>query len=300
MADHPRGVWDAASASVTNPSTLRTLVYVIGGRSREFGSPGATTSAVKAYDVSANRWLSRAPLPIPVRSSNGAVELDGKIYVSGGFTRRWDERRGVWRLETLRSLFVYDPASDSWTRRRDMPITSANGVSGSYRGMLYVATPCYDTALCGEDSERGALWRYNPATDRWVLLDRTPHDPWLGSGGFIGGKFHVVEFLGEMDIFDVTAKSWSLGPRIPNRACLGVSATLQARLYLLACEDASGGIGNTPMLVYDPVVGTWSEAPGAPAQEDMQWTLARVVAGGEPGLELIGGAGEGSNLQFLP
>ena len=39
------------------PSTLRTLVYVIRGRIREFGSAGAVTDAVKVYDVSGDRWV---------------------------------------------------------------------------------------------------------------------------------------------------------------------------------------------------------------------------------------------------
>lgn len=183
-----------------------------------FGGSGVITDAVRAYDASANVWRSRAPYPVRVRSTNGAVEIDGKLYVSGGFTRRWDERRGVWRLETLRSLYVYDPAANAWTRRRDMPITTANGVSAAHNGMLYVATSCYDTAICGETYDLGALWRYNPATDRWVLLGRVPHDPWDGGGGFIGGKFHIVEFLGAVDVYDVARGSWSSGPPRPFRA----------------------------------------------------------------------------------
>lgn len=40
---------------------------------------------------------------------------------------------------------VYDPVTDRWTRRRDMPIATVNGVSAGYRGMLYVVTPCFST-----------------------------------------------------------------------------------------------------------------------------------------------------------
>ena len=299
-ADHPRGVWAAASASLTNPSTLHTLVYVIGGRIRQFGGAGTVTNAVKVYDVGTNSWNSRAPVPVRLSHTNGAVELDGKIYVTGGFTRVWDPQRNVWRLSTLKSLYVYDPATDTWTRRHDMPIATANGVSAGYRGMLYVGTSCYDSSVCGDDSERGALWRYSPATDRWVLLDRTGHDLWQGSGGFIGGKLYLIDFLGAMDIYNVATKGWSTGPKFPARACDGVSTTLQAKLYLLGCQEGSGDYGDHPMVVFDPATGEWSEQADAPVLENENWTLSRVVVGGRPGLELIGGAGTGSNLQFLP
>lgn len=299
-ADYPRDIWDATSASVTDPSTLRSLVYVIGGRPRMFGGSGVITDAVRAYDASSNVWRSRAPYPVRVRSTNGAVEIDGRLYVSGGFTRRWDERRGVWRLETLRSLYVYDPAANAWTRRRDMPITTANGVSAAHNGMLYVATSCYDTAICGETYDLGALWRYNPARDRWVLLGRIAHDPWDGGGGFIGGKFHIVEFLGAVDVYDVASGSWSSGPPRPFRACSPASATLQARLYLVGCRDDFDDSGDYPMLVLDPAAGSWSQAAAPPVPAASLWTLSRVVVNGQARLQLVGGATPGNNWQFAP
>lgn len=299
-ADYPRQIWETTSASITDPSTQRTIVYVIGGGVRRFGGDGAITDAVKAYDVSANRWRSRAPYPVRVRSTNGAVEVDGKIYVSGGFTRRRDDQRGVWRLETLKSLYIYDPATDKWTRGRDMPITSVNGVSAAYDGMLYVATGCYDTAVCGERFDQGALWRYNPRTDRWVMLDRIPHDPWDGGGGFIGGKFYVVEFLGAVDVYDVATNSWSTGPQRPLRACAPLSATLQAKLYLVGCHDDFDDSGDYPMVVLDPEAGSWSEAAAPPVPADHHWTVSRIVVDGQAGLQLTGGTAPGNNWQFLP
>lgn len=299
-ADYPRAVWEPASASITDPSTGRSTVYVIGGTPRRFGGAGAVTDAVKAFDVSANRWRSRASYPVRVQSTNGAVELDGRIYVSGGFSRRRDERRGVWRLETLKALYVYDPTTDRWTRGRDMPITTVNGVSAAYDGMLYVATPCYDTVVCGDQFGQGALWRYNPRTDRWVLLGRTPHDPWDAGGGFIGGKLYLVEFLGAVDIYDVATNSWTTGPQRPFRACSPASATLQAKLYLVGCRDDFDESGDYPMLVLDPAAGSWSEAAAPPVPADDLWTLSRVVAGGNARLQLVGGGGPGNNWQFAP
>jgi Kelch motif len=299
-ADYPRDIWDASSASITNPSTLRTTVYVIGGIPRLFGGPGSITSGVKAYDVSANVWRSKAPYPVRVRGTNGAVEINGKIYVSGGFTRRWDEQRGVYRLDVLRSLYVYDPAADKWTRRRDMPITTAQGVSAAYQGMLYVATSCFDTTVCGEQFDLGALWRYNPSTDRWVLLSRTPHDPGNGGGGFVGGKLYLIEDLGAMDIYDVATKSWSTGPQRPVRRCTPASTTFEAKLYLVGCSDDFDDSGVWPMLVFDPKVGSWSQAAAPPVAATGAWTLSRIVVNGQPRLELVGGAQPGNNWQYVP
>jgi N-acetylneuraminic acid mutarotase len=90
--------------------------------------------------------------------------IDGKVYVSGGFSRRWDAAAGKWRLETLGTLYVYDPAVDRWTRKRDIPVTSAKGVSAVYHGKLHVPAGYPD-----------ALFRYDPTTDRWVRLTDVPY-----------------------------------------------------------------------------------------------------------------------------
>src|SRR5215212_2602303 len=102
QADYPTDVWDAASASVTDPVTGQTMLYVIGGLPRRFGGAGSILSAVKAYDVESNSWRGKASYPVRVEGTNGAVEIGGEIYVSGGFTRRFDEQHGVWRREVLR------------------------------------------------------------------------------------------------------------------------------------------------------------------------------------------------------
>jgi hypothetical protein len=196
---------------------------------------------------------------------------------------------------------VYDPATNTWTRKRDMPITSAEGVSGTYKGLLYVATSCFDNIVCGDADERGALWRYNPANNTWVLLRRTPHDPGYGGGGFMNGKFHLVDALGDMDIFDVATSTWSTGPRRPFRFCEPASAAFEAKLYLVGCRDDLDGSGVYPMLVFDPKVGAWAQAAAPPvAATGHVWTLSRGVLNGQPRLELIGGTKPGNNWQYVP
>jgi hypothetical protein len=299
-ADFPLIRWDAASATVTNAVTGRSTLYVMGGQWIENGGAVSISSALRAFDVSANTWASKASMPKRIMGSNGAVEINGKVYISGGFTRRWDEKAQVYRLDVLKSLFLYNPATDTWTPKKDMPITTARGWSAVYQGMLYVATSCYDTAYCGETHEQGALWRYNPATDNWVLLSRTPHNPGYGGGGFVGQKLYFVAELGSVDVYDVLTKAWTTGPQRPIRLCSPASATLQAKLYLVGCHDDLDGSGAYPMLVLDPKLGTWSQAAVPPiAANGHLWTLTRVVVNGQPRLELVGGA-KPNNYQFIP
>jgi hypothetical protein len=300
-ADYPVNVYEAASAALTDSSTGRTTLYVIGGKPDRNLGAGNISSAVRAYDLSINAWRSRASLPVRLKGSNGAVAIAGKIYVSGGVTRRFDSVVGVYHLQDLKSLYVYDPANDTWSRKRDMPITTVHGLSASYQGLLYAATSCLTVSYCGEAFDSGALFRYNPANNTWVLLTRTPHDPWGGAGGFIGSKFYLVDELGDLDIYDVPSRAWSTGPKRPHRECAATSATLRAKLYIVGCPAEFDLSGVWPMLVFDPANEAWSEAapPPIPA-EGYWWTLSRVVQNGAPRLELIGGTKPGNNWRFVP
>ena len=84
----------------------------------------------------------------------------------------------------------------------------------------------------------------------------------------------------------------------PTGGCVGAATTLQGKLYFVGCRDPNSSDSLT--LVFDPKLGTWSQA-AAPAIRAGVWlTLSRVVVNGQPRLELIGGAVPGTNWQFNP
>lgn len=298
-AAYPTNIYEAETASITDPATGRSTLYVIGGRGdrRHFDN---AFRAVRAYDVSANTWQSRAQLPLRLFGANGAVEINGKIYMSGGLTTSFDTVRRVWRASRLGSLYVYDPSTDKWTRRKDLPYTSAYGVSAAYGGQLYAAVFCEKVEICGD----GELLRYNPSTNSWAILGRTPHSPAFAGAGFVSGKFYLVDMDGHLDIYDVATNRWSTGPLAPFYQvdfCPSTSATLQARLYLVGCHRNDDLSGIYPMLVFAPRTGAWSEAAAPPIPAlGHWWNLTRVVVNGRPGLELIGGQRPDNHAQFMP
>ncbi|HEX6106080.1 MAG TPA: hypothetical protein VFZ26_10885 [Gemmatimonadales bacterium] len=182
------------TAMIPNASG-QSILYVIGGAT----ATDRSLSKVMAYDVAANRWAAKASLPLPLRGTNGAGVIDGKIYVSGG--------RAGYRYYPGR-LFVYDPAADTWTRKRDLPITGFDGVSGVIDNKLYVVTSCYDAEDCFYFGEYGLppghpdrwLFRYDPRTDTWTELAIPPRVS-LPEGGTIGGKLYVAH--AESSVLDV-------------------------------------------------------------------------------------------------
>ena len=133
-------------------ATIDDKIYVIGGEA--FGT-ALTTNQV--YDPATDTWETRAPMPT-AREHLAVATLGDKIYVIGGRVRQ----NG--RLENLRTVEVYDPATDTWDESpANLPQTSGGLATASLNGRIY--------AFGGEffeDGESGVYdmnVEYNPDTE---------------------------------------------------------------------------------------------------------------------------------------
>ena len=68
-----------------------------------------TTARAQAPASRVPQWTKIANFPIPEEELYGAV-VNNKFYVLGGFGQA-----------TMGLVFEYDPATDKWTRKKDMP-----------------------------------------------------------------------------------------------------------------------------------------------------------------------------------
>jgi N-acetylneuraminic acid mutarotase len=139
-------------------AVLGDKIYVAGGR-----PPGGADFAV--YDTARDAWTRLPNLPTP-RNHLAAGAIDGRIYVAGG---RFGGNVGS---EMTATLEVFDPRSNSWERKADMPTVRA-GVNGiAARGCLYVF------GGEGNDKQPNGVFEemevYNPRTDRWTRLQPLP------------------------------------------------------------------------------------------------------------------------------
>src|SRR5205085_284110 len=96
-------------------------------------------------------WRSLAPVPTP-RSEVGAAEVNGLIYVVGGF-----EPGGA-------ANEAYDPRTDSWSVRAPLPRSLNHAAAAGLNGKLYV--------VGGADNQTGrsvaSLYEYDPNSDAWT------------------------------------------------------------------------------------------------------------------------------------
>lgn len=310
-----------ATATVTNAEG-QSVVYAIGGLKWGLPNPGTPVAKVSAYNVATNTWTTRRPLPKPLAGTNGAGVLNGKIYVTGGYP----DGGMNWPWPTV---YMYDPATNTWTRKRDMPTAAGDsgrqypaggGVTGVIGGKLYVVSGCYVKDPTYGSLSQGCnplFLRYNAATDRWVKLP-PPFSPAVHAtdpsiGGVIDGKFYVM--AGSFDpsdptggvkayfaAYDPATNKWNTRTPLGLERQGAASAVLGGKLYVMGGLRFNGvGLDILDItIVYDPVTDAWTRRAFLPSPR-YGTSASKVLLKGKPRIELVGGLQvTNNNLQYIP
>ena len=215
-------------------------IYAFGGFIEQNRNPDAHAYV---YDVSRDQWSTIAPMPRP-RGAAAAVVLQGKIHLIGGASSPTDERASVGWHE------VYDPSSDSWSRRKALPGARDHVGCVAHEGRIHVVggrfnTFEYNTALHHV---------YLPERDTWELRAPMPtarsghgmviyRDRFFamgGEGGIINRPGQQTVF-GQMESYDPKADSWlSHAPMPTPRHAVG-AVTVGDWIYVAGGGAVLGG-----------------------------------------------------------
>ena len=280
----------ALAAAVVKNAGQESVLYAIGG---DDGN-NVTLATVEAYDFATNTWSARAPLPTPLQSTNGAGVIGGRIYVPGG--RDLDNHSpGSDDGAPRSSLYVYDPAADTWSRKADMPEPSMSGVSGVIGGKLYVL-----------DGASRRLYRYDPSTDTWTARRTCPGQHFGGAAAVISGKLYVaggVRFstggpiaIRRLHVYDPATNTWSEKAAMPRAVAFAAGAGLLGSFYVLG-GDANDRARDY-VQSYDPVADTWTSKAALPTFRSSLAAANFVNANGKERIVAVGGFG-GSGERWI-
>ena len=235
-------------------------IYVIGGCD---GAPYYADMATNdVYDPVWNTWdRFRNTMPTPRGWPSTAV-VNGTIYVIGGGN------------PTARSVVeAYDPATDSWTRKRDMLAPRLAAQAGVVNGIIY--------NIGGNQTERNCEV-YDPVTDTWTRKQDRPE-----SGGDLAVTVYdglIYTFGGGMNstsyanvyAYDPKTDGWSKKRDMPTSRYGLQTYLVGGKIYAIGGSQANG-TSLKAVEVYDPVNDTWEKLPDMPV--NLAWFAGAVVKG---------------------
>lgn len=236
----------------TESQSINPTIYVFGG------SAGAQAfSIVEAYDVVADTWATKAPMPIPiVEGFAGAV--GGKIYVIGGFMTASLASNGI--------VQEYDPATDTWTVKSSMAVPRSQFSGAVINGKIYV--------VGGWPGEYSDLEIYDPATDTWTAGANLPYGILQNNSGvnyldemyLIGGKNYTgSNIFTDVSKYDPVNDSWSLKSPLPGTRFAGAAVYYNGKIHYFGGTTNNAWTNNVNThFLYDPVQDSWTTGTPMP------------------------------------
>jgi N-acetylneuraminic acid mutarotase len=165
-------------------------------------------------------WTIKTPMPMPFKADGTCAVCDGKLYVFGGYFDSSNDSR--------KETFVYDPQTNSWGRRADMPTARWGELAIEVDGLIYVFggnTTTYEPTLVVEV--------YNPVSDSWTEKADLPSGFEHGLMGVrYNNKIHL--FCNKIHYeYDITTDTYIKKSEIPTLRKWGTCAIIGTKIYVI-------------------------------------------------------------------
>ncbi|OGA52244.1 MAG: hypothetical protein A3G25_03610 [Betaproteobacteria bacterium RIFCSPLOWO2_12_FULL_63_13] len=221
----------------------------------------------------AQKWVKLAAFPDASEEVYG-ISSGGKLYVLGGLAPGWTPKGLV---------YEYDPADDTWTKKKNMPVSAHHVAVAELNGKIYVMGG-FTKPQSGPTAwiPINNAWEYDPANDAWKALAPLPTRRGSPVAAVVNGKIHVIggattsegskeagihparphRVVGAHEVYNPATNTWETRSPMPtarNHAAVGV---VNGKIYVIGGRLGNAFIGraaNTDVVEgYDPATDQWS------------------------------------------
>ena len=252
-------------------------IYLIGGTLFENGRGPFGLSTVEVYDPKMNNWQKIADMPTPRAGAKTAV-IDGTIYVFGGYSGI--DNRGE-NFKFLDIVEAYNPKTDTWVRKQDMPFPRINFGTGVIAGKVYVigGFADFNRKMPNSHEWTDRVEVYDPQTDTWSerakMLTRRDY---FGVG-VVNNRIYVIgghgwpqtgnlgdSFLTVVEEYNPKINQWKKKNDILDLRLYSSTIVVGDEIYLIGGFVWQDGLRKDPASVdvYNPKTDEWSDVPPMP------------------------------------
>ena len=253
-------------------------IFVIGGSLQlewdEYGD--LSLSTVEMYDPETDTWAGKANMPT-VRSNVSVSVVDDKIYAIGGSKmKKYQVPRGFGNeSEELPTVEMYDPATDTWTQKADMP-TPRKTKTCVVDGKIY-AIGGWSTA--NEQSQLETVEVYDPATDTWAKAQSMNHARCSAAISVVNGEIYAVGgigwppnydpsgrylsslYLSSVEVFNPKTNQWQERTEMSVPKAAHSTSVIDGKIYVMGGYFQEERKLNrlSTIEVYDPATDRWTQ-----------------------------------------
>jgi N-acetylneuraminic acid mutarotase len=198
-------------------------------------------------------WELRAPL-LQANSEFALAESNGKLYVLGGYPSS---------RQTVRTVQIYDIASDSWQLGPQLPQPNNHGMAAAVNGRIYLIG---GQLTADQEGYVNTVYELDPAVGAWVEKARMPTQRSGGVAVVHAGKIYVAGGRlprgSDFAVYDPAADQWETLPDLPTQRNHIAGAAIDGRIHIVGGRLGNGlsPLKTTAHEVFDPQTRTWTTA----------------------------------------
>ena len=259
-------------------SVVNGTVFVIGGNIQlergEFGE--ISTSTVEMYDPETDTWEQKSNMPT-ARSGVSVSVVDGKIYAIGGTKIKTIQvPRGFnSESEELATVEMYDPVTDTWTQKADMP-TPKKTMTCVVNGKIYAIGGWLTT---NEKPHLETVEVYDPGTDTWAKAQSMNCARCSAAISVVNGKIYAIGGLGSppiqeqsdlylssVEVFNPKTNQWQEGTEMSAPKALHTASVIDGKIYVIGGYFKEGREFKklSTIEIYNPTTDHWLQEPDMP------------------------------------
>jgi N-acetylneuraminic acid mutarotase len=248
------------------------------------GTPAAATPEV-------NGWSLGTAMPL-ARAEHAVAELDGKIWVIGG-----------WPAGRLTSNFVqvFDPATSLWSVGPSLPEPLHHTHAAAVDDKLFVMGGEVDGAATGRPGKEVAnTWVHDPEVGGWKAAAPMPTARSAGGETVLDGKIYVAGGRAPggsaFEVYDPATDTWEKLPDLPTQRNHLAMVALDGKVIVAGGRTTPGFTAERLAVVeiYDPKTRRWTNGAPLPASRG---GITGAASGGC--MFVFGGEGERSHVLGL-
>ncbi len=252
------------------------------GKNSSAGLQAPETSLVSdaqgnSLRLSTLQWPQKADMPT-ARSCFSTSVVDAKIFAIGGRVLLERDEFGDTELSTVE---MYDPETDTWERKANMP-TARSGVSVSVvDGKIYaiggetIKKIAYHKSWTNETKELPTVEMYDPVTDTWTQKADMP-TPRKTKTCVVDGKIYAIGGSGfdltsnnhwqlaTVEVYDPTTDAWAKAKSMNHTRYDAALSVVNGEIYAMGgtgwplIEDQSNSYLSS-VEVFNPETHRWQE-----------------------------------------
>ena len=235
LTDMPT-VRSSAKAAVVNGK-----IYVLSGRVGKDDQAGnlKVLKVVEMYDPETDTWVRKQDMSRR-RMAFGIGVVAGKIYTIGGTVDIQPEV--PWRVDLVE---VYDPATDTWAKRADMPTRRRAVKAAVIRDTLYaIGGDGWPPIFGAGGPYLGTLEVYEPRINRWTKRADMPNPRTVFFSVVIDEKIYLIGGLragdrrfAPVEVYDPATERWRVIPGAPSVVLPFGVVAVNGKIYVFGGDD---------------------------------------------------------------